>query len=199
MKELELKSIIIRKKPKYQKGHVHKIFENKVNRKFQTSKPNEVWLTDFTYLKLSNGAKRYNCTIIDLYDRSVIATLNGKNMTSNLAIKTMEIALSRNKYQFNKLTLHSDQGSQYTSKEFTDFCERKKIVQSMSKAGCPYDNAPMERYFNSMKNEFYNLFVFKNDEALNAGISDYAYAWYNHTRPHFYNDGKTPFEARKAA
>ena len=49
--------------------------------------------------------------------------------------------------------LHSDQGSQYTSKEFTEFCEKLGITQSMSKAGYPYDNAPMERYFNTLKND----------------------------------------------
>lgn len=45
------------------------------------------------------------------------------------------------------LILHSDQGSQFTSKEFTGYCESVGITQSMSKAGYPYDNAPMERYY----------------------------------------------------
>ena len=53
----------------------------------------------------------------------------------------------------SKLLLHSDQGSQYTSKEFTKFCGKLGIEQSMSKAGYPYDNAPMERYFNTLKND----------------------------------------------
>lgn len=50
--------------------------------------------------------------------------------------------------------IHSDQGLQYTSKDFTEFCSSNILTQSMSKAGCPYDNAPMERYFNTFKNEF---------------------------------------------
>lgn len=199
MKELGLKSIVMRKRPAYLRGKAHKIFPNLINREFYSAKPNEVWATDFTYLKLSNGQKRYNCTIIDIYDRSVVATLNGREITSDLAIKTLKLGLSSNKNDFTNLILHSDQGCQFTSKEFIEFCERKDIIQSMSKAGCPYDNAPMERYFNSFKNEFYYLFKFKDDDSLNNGVIDYAYSWYNHIRPHTHNNGLTPFEARKRA
>ena len=191
-----LKSVVMRKKPAYLKGTVHKVFPNLLKGKFTVSTPNTIWCTDFTYLNLDNGNKRYNCTILDLYDRSVIATLNDKEITSNLAIKTLELALKQHKPAKNGLILHSDQGSQYTSKEFTDFCENKKITQSMSKAGCPYDNAPMERYFNTFKNELIHLFHFKNDYLLNKAVYDYAYSWYNHLRPHSFNKGLTPFEAR---
>ena len=69
----------------------------------------------------------------------------------------------------------------------------------MSKAGCPYDNAPMERYFNTFKNEFYNLFSFETDEILNNAVYDFTYSWYNHVRPHSFNGGLTPFEARYSA
>lgn len=79
--------------------------------------------------------------------------------------------------------LHSDQGSQYTSKEFTEFCQEVGITQSMSKAGCPYDNAPMERYYNTLKNEFINLHYYHNDDELNQAVSEFAYIWYNHVRP----------------
>jgi putative transposase len=199
MKELGIRSIVMKKRPSYLRRKAHKVFPKLINRKFYSAKPNKIWATDFTYLNLSNGAKRYNCTIIDLYDRSVVATLNGKEITSDLAIKTLKLALSGNKNSFKDLVLHSDQGCQFTSKEFIEFCQSKEITQSMSKAGCPYDNAPMERYFNSFKNEFYYLFKFNNDDSLNDGVIDYAYSWYNHIRPHTHNNGLTPFEARKRA
>lgn len=64
----------------------------------------------------------------------------------------------------------------------------------MSKAGCPYDNAPMERYFNTLKNEF--IYHFHSDGELEEGINTFSYVWYNHIRPHTFNDGLTPFEAR---
>jgi len=197
MMELGLRSIVRRKKPKYQKGKANNIFPNLLNQVFNVEKPNLVWCTDFTYLFLSDGSTRYNCTIIDLSDRSVVASLNGKHITTQLAIETLKIAIDRHK-PGKGIILHSDQGSQFTSKEFNDFCEKSFVQQSMSRAGCPYDNAPMERYYNTLKNEFTNLFSFKTAEEMDSAISDFAYGWYNHVRPHTYNGGLTPYAARTA-
>ncbi len=60
----------------------HHIYENLLKQDFSASAPNKKWCTDFTYLQLSDGRKRYNCSIIDLYDRSIVATLNGKSITA---------------------------------------------------------------------------------------------------------------------
>ena len=68
MKELGLKSVIVKRKPKYVKGITHKKFDNLLKRDFTATKPNQKWCTDFTYLELSNGSKRYNCSIMDLYN-----------------------------------------------------------------------------------------------------------------------------------
>jgi transposase InsO family protein len=65
-----------------------------------------------------------------------------------------------------ELILHSDQGSQFTSKAFVEFCESVHVTQSMSKAGYPYDNAPMERYFNTLKSECTNLYKYDEEDAL---------------------------------
>lgn len=62
------------------------------------------------------------------------------------------------------LILHSDQGSQYTSKIFVEYCKEHHIQQSMSKSGGPYDNAVMERYFNTLKHECLNLYQLKSTE-----------------------------------
>lgn len=196
MKELGLTAIVRRKRPSYLKGKAHRVFPNLVRRDFHASKPNRIWVTDFTCMRLTNGAKRYNCTILDLYDRSVVATLNSKEMNAKLAIETLDKALYGNAGKIHNLILHSDQGSQYTSKDFVEYCRDKNITQSMSKAGCPYDNAPMERFYSSFKTEFYYLFNFKDDISLNQGVNDYVYNWYNHLRPHSFNGGLTPFEAR---
>lgn len=197
MKELGLRSITRRKKPNYKKGTSNTVFPNLVNQNFKTEAPNKIWCTDFTYLHLSNGSVRYNCTIIDIYDRSVVASLNGDNITSELAIETLKIAIKRHKPK-KGLILHSDQGSQFTSKEFNRLCEQSKIQQSMSRAGCPYDNAPMERYYNTLKSELTNHFSYRTKEDLDIAISDFAYGWYNHVRPHTFNAGKTPSAARTA-
>lgn len=195
MKELGLSAIINRKKTPYRKGESHRVYDNLLGGCFNVSGPNKVWCTDFTYLQLAGGNKRYNCSIIDLYDRSVIATLNSKYIDAKLAMDTLNLGLGKHRPP-GGLILHSDQGSQFTSFDFTDFCTTKSITQSMSRVGTPGDNAVMERFYNSFKNEFTNVFSFSTDEDLNEGTSEYAYAWYNHSRPHSYNQKKTPFETR---
>ena len=107
MKELGLKSIVAKRKPKYVKGTSHKRFDNLLNRKFFADKPNQKWCTDFTYLKLTSGTIRYNCSILDLYDRSIVATLNGEQITAALAIETVKIALAKNP-KHDGLILHND-------------------------------------------------------------------------------------------
>lgn len=195
-KELRLFCINRRKRPGYKKGYSHKMFPNILNQNFKVRKANQVWCTDFTYIPLANGSMRYNCTIIDLYDRSVVASETGQWITSDLAITALEKALNAQKRQPKNLILHSDQGSQFASLQFIQYCNKQSITQSMSKSGCPYDNAPMERYYNTLKTELVNHYYFQTDEELNHAISEFAYVWYNQIRPHSYNDYHTPFEMR---
>jgi transposase InsO family protein len=130
--------------------------------------------------------------MIDIYDRSAVVTLNGASMTADLALKTLRKALKRH-HPGKGLILHSDQGSQFTSKEFTDFCEKNHVQQSMSRAGCPYDNAPMERFYNTLKHEYFNLRNFKDVEVLDQGVYQFIYGKYNRRHPHSYNGGLTPY------
>lgn len=134
-----------------------------------------------------------------MHDRSVIASTTDRNITSDLAIRTLKKALDSKAKIQGELILHSDQGVQFTSKAFTEFCKENNITQSMSKAGYPYDNAPMERYINTLKNECINLYEFKTEEALYKAVSDFAYVEYNYVRPHSYNNYATPHEARIAS
>ena len=195
--EMQLFSISRKRRPNYVRGEAHKVHENKLNQDFTAAEINQKWCTDFTYLFLTNGSKRYNCTIIDLHDRSVIASVTDKNITADLAKRTLAKAIeSQPGIKPDKLMLHSDQGSQYTSKEFTEYCESLGITQSMSKAGYPYDNAPMERYFNTLKNDLIYQHHYHTDEELYKAIEEFAYVHYNHVRPHSYNNYKTPYEAR---
>lgn len=62
----------------------------------------------------------------------------------------------------------------------------------MSRPGCPYDNAPMERYFNTLKEELVKLKMFATEIMLYAEINAYAYGWYNNRRPHSFNGGTAP-------
>ena len=195
---LGLRSIVRPKKPGYEHGKPHKVFENKIQQDFTADKMNQRWCTDFTYLFLKNHDVCYNCTIIDLHDRSVVASITDRHITSDLAIRILQKALEAQPALKGELILHSDQGSQFTSKAFVEFCESVHVTQSMSKAGYPYDNAPMERYFNTLKSELIYLYEYDTDEALYQAVEEFAYVEYNHVRPHSFNGYLTPYQARIA-
>jgi len=182
--ELGLRSIVRPTKPAYEHGKAHKVFENRLNQDFAVDKINHKWCTDFIYLFLNNHDVRYNCTIIDLHDRSVIASITDAHITPDLAIRTLQKELDSQPRITGELILHSDQSSQYTSKAFVEFCESVNVTQSMSKAGYPYDNAPMERYFNTLKNECTNLYEFEAEGTLYQAVEEFAYVEYNYVRPH---------------
>ena len=194
--ELGLRSIVRPRRPGHVHGKPHKVFENRLKQDFNADTVNQKWCTDFTYLFLNNNEVRYNCTIIDLHDRSVVASITDRHITSDLAIRTLKKALDSQPAIRGELILHSDQGSQYTSKAFVEFCESVHVTQSMSRAGYPYDNAPMERYFNTLKNECTKLYGFQTEKALYQTVEEFAYVTYNHIRPHSFNGYRTPYQAR---
>lgn len=66
----------------------------------------------------------------------------------------------------------------------------------MSRAGCPYDNAVIERFFNTLKSEFIHLNKFESLQHLNSAMSRYINLWYNYKRPHSYNGNKSPLQIR---
>ncbi len=117
-KEMGLKSIVRRKKPGYRKSHPHKVFKNILEQDFSCDTINKKWCTDFTYLNLADGRKRYNCTIIDLYDRSVVASITDKNITSDLAIRTLQKAIESQPKIKGELILHSDYAEEKTMPKF---------------------------------------------------------------------------------
>lgn len=76
---------------------------------------------------------------------------------------------------------------------------KNHLQQSMNGAGCPYDNAPVESFYNKLKNEYFNLYSFHSPDELDRGIYEFVYVKYNHVRLHSYNGGRTPYAARCAA
>ena len=81
-KEMGLYAIVRPKKPEYLRGKPHKVFEDKLAQNFTADRANQKWCTDFTYLFLKNGEVRYNCSILDLYDRSIVASITDRHITS---------------------------------------------------------------------------------------------------------------------
>jgi len=127
------------------------IMPNLVKRKFNTSAPNKIWTTDITYLIFGNR-KTYLSTILDLYDRKVVAYKISKSNNNQLVIDTLNEAIAKRK-DVTGLIIHSDQGFQYTSYEYKAICLSNGITISMSRKGTPIDDSPMESWHAILKKE----------------------------------------------
>ncbi len=146
-------------KPRYIKkkqNHGYKRIEENVKpdlvkRKFNTDALNKIWTTDITYL-IFNGKRLYLSTILDLYDRKVVAYKIGKINNIGIVIATLNEALAKRK-DVRGLIIHSDQGFQYTSFEYKAICESNGIQISMSRKGTPIDDSPMESWHGILKKE----------------------------------------------
>ena len=146
-------------KPNYTKrvkNHSYKRIEvnvkpNLVKRNFTVSKENKIWVTDITYL-IFNGKRAYLSTILDLYDRKIIAYKISKFNNINIVTDTLNEALAKRK-DVHGLIIHSDQGFQYTSFEYKAICEARGIQISMSRKGTPIDDSPMESFHGILKKE----------------------------------------------
>ncbi len=124
---------------------------NLIKRNFHTYLPNKVWCTDITYL-IFNNKRLYLSTIIDLYDRKVVAYKISKHNDNKLVIDTLNEAIAKRK-DVNGLIIHSDQGFQYTSFQYKAICESNEITISMSRKGTPIDDSPMESFHSILKKE----------------------------------------------
>lgn len=153
MKQFDLKPKYIRKiRPNV---HWQRIKENVVpdlvKRRFNPSCQNKIWCTDVTYLIFRNR-RAYLSSIIDLYSRKIIAYEISFINDISLVINTLNKALRIQK-DVRGLTLHSDQGFQYTSYEYKAICNSKGIQISMSRAGTPIDDSPIESWHSLLKKE----------------------------------------------
>lgn len=129
-------------------------YEDVLKRKFSSNKPNEIWLTDITEVNAKDG-KLYVSAIKDIYDGAIVGCIINDSCPTSTVISTFESAFNdyRSKSE-NRLIVHSDQGTQYTSYEYKNFMESNNVRLSMSKPGTPIDNAPMESFFSTMKMEW---------------------------------------------
>ena len=136
-----------------------------LKRNFNTDKPNKVWDTDVTYL-IYKGARAYLSTIIDLYDRKVVAYKISKYNDNKLIMDTLNEAISKRK-DVHGLILHSDQGFQYTSYEYKAICESNGIQISMARKGTPIDDSPIESWHSLLKKEtLYNYNITSLEEYI---------------------------------
>ena len=153
LNKYNLKPEYIRKiRPNYSYKRIEEnVQPNIVNRKFNTKTINQIWCTDITYL-IFNNQRRYLSTIIDLYDRKVVAYKISKFNNNKLVIDTLNEAIVKRK-DVHGLIIHSDQGFQYTSFEYKAICSSNGITISMSRKGTPIDDSPIESWHGLLKKE----------------------------------------------
>lgn len=142
----------VRRRRKYrQMGQQLHRYPNLLNRQFHAQIPNQKWVTDISYIQTGQGVL-YLSVIRDLWDNSIVAYKTGTEQTVDLVLKTIRSAMKSEKVAA-ELQLHSDQGFQYTSREYFNLTQEYGITPSMSRRGNCYDNAMAENFFSCIKTE----------------------------------------------
>lgn len=197
MKKYELLAEIRRRRKWIQMGQQLHKYENLLNRQFQADRPNSKWVTDISYIRTKEGVL-YLSMIRDLYDNSIVAYKTGTQQTINLVLDTIRLAVKKEKKKVAaELQLHSDQGFQYTSREYFRLTQSYGITPSMSRRGNCYDNAMAENFFSILKTEC--IYRLKPDTMAEARDAIDAYIhFYNHERIQL-KTGVAPLTLRHSA
>jgi len=170
----------IRRRRKYrQMGEQLHRYPNILNRNFSSSRPNEKWVTDISYIPTPQGTL-YLSIIRDLFDNSIVAYQTGTEQSIHLVLRTIQQARN-NETVTAELQLHSDQGFQYTSQAYFTLTQKYGITPSMSRRGNCYDNAMAENFFSILKTECLRRQKPKTTEQARLLIRDYIH-FYNHER-----------------
>ena len=129
------------------------VAENKVNRAFLSRGLRKILLTDITYLYY-RGGRCYLSTILDAYTREVLAYSVSESLEVGFVLETVDRLVTQHGSTLdNTVLVHSDQGCHYTSRAFIAKLKEQKYIQSMSRKGNCWDNAPQESFFGHMKDE----------------------------------------------
>lgn len=180
MKELGIKSKYNTKSFKLyaNKEQASTFFNNLLNQQFDGYEPYEVLTSDLTYINTSSGW-RYVCFIVDLFNREIV----GYSISEYHDLQCVLDALASMQIDLSKVRIfHSDRGGELRSEELSKFMKKPNIKQSMSKAGCPYDNAVSENMFKLLKTEDVDKY-YKYSETLIDDVHEWV-KWYNHVRIH---------------
>lgn len=157
-------------------------------RDLEINRANQVWCTDITYLPIGKGYY-YLVAIMDWYSRRVLSWRISNTMDVKFCCNALEKALK--KYGKPEI-FNSDQGSQFTSKDFTEILLQAEVKISMDGRGRCFDNIFIERLWRSLKYELIYIYEFEDGQHLNQEVKNWI-NWYNHERFHQALDYKTPY------
>lgn len=170
----------------------HVDIENHLKREFSPIRPNQVWCGDVTYL-WTGDKWHYLATVLDLYGRKIIGFALSDSPDSELTKRALSNAFEA-RGRPTGVMFHSDQGCHYTSLSFRQKIWKYQIKQSMSRRGNCWDNAPMERFFRSLKTENMPKNGYASKDIAEDSVRNYIYKYYNSVRPHSHNLGLSPNE-----
>ena len=163
-------------------NHDFPVAANVVDRDFTASKPNEIWLTDMTYIETREGWL-YLAAVEDMYSRRVVGWSMDVTMESRLVVDALEMAVQQ-RYPDEGLLIHSDRGSQYASEHYQRLLAKRGITCSMSRKGNCYDNATMESFFATLKKELVHHEDYATVEEAKASVLEYIEVYYNRQPRH---------------
>ena len=195
MKELGLVSCQI-PAHRYKRAEAeHPCVPNVLNRSFTPEQPNQVWCGDITYV-WTGERWAYLAVVLDLYARKVVGWALSTRPDADLVCQALRLAYET-RHPPDDLIFHSDQGVQYSSLKFRQMLWRYHMKQSMSRRGNCWDNAPMERFFRSLKTEWIPETGYRSFGEAKRSIIDYILGYYNRMRPHLFNGMQSPDRAER--
>ena len=162
-------------------NHSLYVAPDRLKRNFNPAKPNSVWAGDITYIPTSEGFL-YLATVMDLYSRRIVGWSMQEHMKASLVNDALTMALFKRK-PTKGLIWHTDRGSQYCSTSHRNMLKDHGIMQSMSRKGNCWDNAPSESFFSILKREIAPMKVNNRKQAA-AQIFEYIEVFYNRIRAH---------------
>lgn len=153
-----------------------------IGRDFTAERPNERWCGDVTYVKTWDGWA-YVATVIDLYSRAIVGYAVDDHMRTSLVTDALAMAVDRRRPPAGVI-FHADRGSNYTSKEFNEFCRTNEIRRSLGRTGICYDNAVSESTFATYKKELIHTRPWPDLKTLKAATADWIENYFNTIRRH---------------
>jgi len=153
------------------------------------TQPNQVWAADITYIPMNRGFM-YLVVVMDWYSRKILSWRISNTMDSDFCVEALQEALSL--YGRPEI-FNTDQGSQFTSKDFTGTLKEHDVKISMDGRGRCQDNIMIERLWWTIKYQYLYLRSFENGRTLRCGLAKWI-SGYNHDRGHSSLDDKTPDE-----
>jgi putative transposase len=165
-----------------------------LQRDFTATAPNQKWVADITYIPTTAGWL-YLAVVLDLFSRMVVGWAMLPQMTADLVISALQMAVSRRHPRVGTtLVHHSDHGSQYTSTRLQACLAHYHIQASMGRTGDCYDNAAMESFFATLKRECVHQHTFTSRAMARTTLFDFIEVFYNRMRRHSALGYRSPWE-----